>query len=426
MLKKVVFTILVITLGTFIYLTYSQGTNAPVRELRTRVIAPTSTAPECRFSDTESELIGQFCQLGIINGYADGTFRPKASANRAEMLKITYQFFGQKQHIEDMEKMLMNNHLWPFKDTPPDFWAAPSIALAKISGDIKGYENGEYIGYQEAKRGEAWKMMVDAGSAADTRIHDLFEQIHSSMNDTNAWFDPYVIFAKQVGINLPGEDRPLWQIMDEAITREEIVEFLSKMVNSITLKPKETPAEGAKKNTTNVLVIRDLDLIEDITKLIEKVSITQVILPEIKLSETMILSEKDLSFIETIRSQAPTTQIFLAVGEQSIPFIVENATDVDMISGVIDTLSRLAEEQNIDGIATFFEGNREGLSSGEQFLVEIVDFEIKEAFKKAEKETISTNDEEHPLVNSKKTQIWHVMKPSVADPTTLAEGFEQL
>lgn len=408
MLKKIIFISTLLILGTFIVLTYWEPPSAPVRELRTQVIETTQEEPDCIFTDTEDPLVVQFCKLGVIGGYPDGSFRPDTKANRTEMLKTTFNFFGQKDILEEITDLVINNAIWAFKDTPPDFWGSPYVALAKLKGDIKGYKNGEFIGYQDTKRGEAWKIMVDAGVGADGRIRSAFQSIQKSMSSSNAWFDAYAEFGRQIGMDLPPEEEiPLWKTMDEGISRDEILLFLFGMVNSIAQQPTEE-ITSPKTEQENVLVIEKLPEDSDIAAVIQTLQISHVVLPELTLQEDLNLSGELTDLITSIRTADPDIEIFFSVGASSIPFIVENATDVEIISKAIDNLVNGAKEHSILGMSTSFTVAEGGLSSGDQFLVDIVNFELKEAFKNAEMKVTGTGTDEFVLENKNERNIWYI------------------
>jgi hypothetical protein len=205
-----------------------------------------SSRPNCEFSDTDSALVRKFCQAGIINGYSDGTFRPEATINRAEMMKIAYQLFGNAKEINETAASLISNNIFPFADVEPNHWAAPFIAIAKKLGKIQGYEDGTFIPFQEVKRGEAWKMMTEAGTGMDPILQASFDLEKENITN-DAWFTPYSQFGKKIGMNLPGENQLAdWELMAEPITRLEVIDFMNKLIDVI---PTETVVyESEKKN----------------------------------------------------------------------------------------------------------------------------------------------------------------------------------
>ncbi|MDD5102789.1 MAG: S-layer homology domain-containing protein [Candidatus Peribacteraceae bacterium] len=69
---------------------------------------------------------------GSIGGYPDGLFRPQATINRAEFLKLVFRSKGTVQPAtRDC-----------FADVPSDAWFAPFVCAAKQRGIIQGYSVG--------------------------------------------------------------------------------------------------------------------------------------------------------------------------------------------------------------------------------------------------------------------------------------------
>lgn len=125
---------------------------------------------------------------GIINGYADGTFKPHATVNRAELLKMLVVATGKKPTIEK------------FLDCFPDVtkqWFAPYVCYALQQGWVKGYEDGLFRPEQTVNMVEAIKMILMAAN-----IQPMQSSAAPSFSDVepNAWYAPYVLLAKQAGL----------------------------------------------------------------------------------------------------------------------------------------------------------------------------------------------------------------------------------
>jgi hypothetical protein len=76
------------------------------------------------------DAIEQMTALGILIGYPDGSFRPDAPINRAELTTILARV-----KLLGIAKVAAA----PFPDVPAQFWAAGYIAAAAKSGLIVGY-----------------------------------------------------------------------------------------------------------------------------------------------------------------------------------------------------------------------------------------------------------------------------------------------
>lgn len=88
-------------------------------------------------------------ELGIINGYLDGTFRPLKSVNRAEYTKLLVVATG----LEDAADLCKG--ATKFSDVGAEHWACGYINIADEYGYISGYSDGTFkpnnaITYEEA------------------------------------------------------------------------------------------------------------------------------------------------------------------------------------------------------------------------------------------------------------------------------------
>ena len=96
----------------------------------------------CRFVDFtdfpawSEDSIEAVKDAGVMTGYADGTFRPDDSINRAEALTILFR--TKNMNIGDTE------YVRNFSDVSRDAWFADSVNTAVAEGWIKGYEDGTF------------------------------------------------------------------------------------------------------------------------------------------------------------------------------------------------------------------------------------------------------------------------------------------
>ena len=238
-----IFTIEANAIGSFYYKFIAKnGYGAEVQKTITINIVP-GLSPHgaaeynCDFSDTESELVQEFCQAGVIKGYSDGTFRPENAINRAELVKVIYELFGDSQELKNLERLVRNNSLHPFKDVPADHWANPYISLGKLSGNITGYENGQFEGHKELTRSEAWKIITDAAVSVDQTSFEIYNDIQSEIARTEPWFETYYSFAKTINMDIAKKNNEAtWKFMSEKINRMEVLEFLHNLFQAIYLK----------------------------------------------------------------------------------------------------------------------------------------------------------------------------------------------
>lgn len=83
-------------------------------------------------------------ELGIINGYPDGSFRPNENITRAEFITIIAKI---KSTIGSFENI--------YTDVDSGHWASNYITIANKNGWVHGYEDGEFKPNKKITRAEA-------------------------------------------------------------------------------------------------------------------------------------------------------------------------------------------------------------------------------------------------------------------------------
>ena len=99
------------------------------------------------------EAINELANLGIINGYTDGTFLPDKAVTRAEMAKLIAVLFNITE-----ETSLTT----PFSDVDSSCWALNYIVAVKNLGIIDGFPDGTFLPDNEVTYEQAIKMIVCA------------------------------------------------------------------------------------------------------------------------------------------------------------------------------------------------------------------------------------------------------------------------
>lgn len=125
---------------------------------------------------------------GIINGYADSTFRPQEPINRAELLKILVGSNG--------VQLSAGGYHDCFSDVKTE-WFAPYICYAKEKQWIQGYADGSFKPGQTVNMAEAIKMIIQS---YEYRPNQTSSSSSYSDVDPSAWYAPYVNIAKQMGV----------------------------------------------------------------------------------------------------------------------------------------------------------------------------------------------------------------------------------
>lgn len=100
-----------------------------------------------------SEAVTVLSNLGILDGYEDGSFKPEATVTRAEMAKIVCETLGYDS---------MGTSKTLFDDVDPKHWAGGYISTAYSFGIINGYDNGKFGPEDTVTYEQAVKMIVCA------------------------------------------------------------------------------------------------------------------------------------------------------------------------------------------------------------------------------------------------------------------------
>lgn len=97
-------------------------------------------------SNPYAESITEATEVGIITGYADGTFRASNLVNRAELVKIAMLASQVSQG---------NCAAAPFADVPAGSWMEATVCQARQAGIVSGYPDGRFRPEQPVKLSEA-------------------------------------------------------------------------------------------------------------------------------------------------------------------------------------------------------------------------------------------------------------------------------
>lgn len=127
-------------------------TRAEIAAILSRIVTREAAAAEMAYSDVQStswakDAISKVTQMGLMNGYEDGTFGPGKSITRAEMAKLIASL------IDDTQKTGAG-----FKDIA-NHWANADILKAQAAGIINGYKDGTFKPDHALTRAEAASMI---------------------------------------------------------------------------------------------------------------------------------------------------------------------------------------------------------------------------------------------------------------------------
>jgi len=150
------------------------------------------------------EVIYSAVEKGIVEGYADGTFRPDAPVTRAEAVKIL-------MNTTDLPKVDTYKEQF-FTDVPLFEWYAPYVHQAATYGLVSGYGDGTFRPSQPMTRAEMAKMIniiIASSGHMPAGFSDPVEPpMHGAAPDlsASAVFVPESALTKQVALQEPNDD----------------------------------------------------------------------------------------------------------------------------------------------------------------------------------------------------------------------------
>ncbi len=168
----------------------SRSSSSSSERLHEAASSRSSFSPRVVFSDvprthTAFSAISELFDRGVIGGYADGTFRPRNSINRAEFLKILVGGFASHE---------LRNDKRCFTDVGTE-WFSEYVCAAKRLGWVDGYVDNTFKPAQQINRAEAMKILIDAFGAEDLSRGAVPSDVRSGV-----WYHPYVARGVTLGI----------------------------------------------------------------------------------------------------------------------------------------------------------------------------------------------------------------------------------
>lgn len=130
-------------------------------------------------------------EKNIINGYEDGSFKPKQQINRAEALKMLTLASGV------FKDSLAKPKEAPFTDTPVSEWYTEYLAAAKDKKIIDGYADGTFKPESPINLAESLKMYFEAVKTITPDDINFDDGTNTTFIDTapDAWFLKYTSYA---------------------------------------------------------------------------------------------------------------------------------------------------------------------------------------------------------------------------------------
>ena len=137
---------------------------------------PAGAAGTAPFSDvTDSEMAADVeCLrlLGVLDGYADGSFRPNATLTRAQFCKMAVYAMNASAELGKYRAVTV------FPDVKPGHWASSYINLAsKGKGIILGFADGQFHPEATVTAGQAVTILMRLLDYKDEDVGAVWPEI---------------------------------------------------------------------------------------------------------------------------------------------------------------------------------------------------------------------------------------------------------
>jgi hypothetical protein len=166
---------------------------------------------------------------GIVGGYPDGTFRPNATINRAEFVKMLIGYiYKDQQTMLDMCRGVSGS----FSDVPRDAWYGHYLCRATDDHIVGGYPDKTFHPDQPITFAEASKMIAEGM----TRIvqtseynGDTYNGFHFPQKTSGTWYEGYINWLADYKA-IPTDI----QKFDQQMSRGQVAEVFYRLVNKLS------------------------------------------------------------------------------------------------------------------------------------------------------------------------------------------------
>lgn len=154
---------------------------------------PGEEIPDIVFTDTKGhwaeQAIAETVSLKIVEGYADGSFRPNGDVTRAEYTVMLMRMLGTTEDSGSPTAFTDETAIGP--------WAKPAVAAAVSKGIITGYSDGSFQPNRNINRME---LVLMAARALELDSSSFSSTAFADDQQIAAWAKPAVAAAASKGI----------------------------------------------------------------------------------------------------------------------------------------------------------------------------------------------------------------------------------
>lgn len=144
---------------------------------------------DVKVGDKHYVAISYLKELGIINGYEDGTFRDEQNVTRAEAVKM---LMLASKAVTEEDILNTDTSSSPFTDTSVNDWYNPYIKYAKDNNIVQGFNDGSFHPNDTVILVSALKIYLES---YDNLIYPLEFRNHWLDVDENEWYAKYLRYA---------------------------------------------------------------------------------------------------------------------------------------------------------------------------------------------------------------------------------------
>ncbi|MCA9374537.1 MAG: septal ring lytic transglycosylase RlpA family protein [Candidatus Gracilibacteria bacterium] len=164
-------------------------------------------------------------EMGLIEGYEDGTFKPYQSINRAEALKVLLGAFPEEE-TTTMEPASPDPELFP--DVLSSDWFYAYVMEAKENGLVEGYPDGLFHPEQTINKAESLKIALirEGGFIPEEATAMPYTDV-----PTTEWYAPYAEVSKNRTIFLESRSDGALHA-DDLMTRGEFVKMIYRIIKT--------------------------------------------------------------------------------------------------------------------------------------------------------------------------------------------------
>lgn len=207
------------------------------QRIQIRLPDETNEKPDISFTDISGHWaennIKRAVDLGFIQGYGDGTFRPDRQVSRAEFAVMIQGAF----HYDENEAALFR-----FKDRNlMGNWAKPAISALAGAGIINGYDDSTFRPGKSILRSEMAVMMA---AIMKLDVNPTERSSFGDASDMPAWAEPSIAAVAKEGL-LQGRGSNLFK-PNGLMTRAEAVQAIISMIDDRKLASADTEEAKAE------------------------------------------------------------------------------------------------------------------------------------------------------------------------------------